>query len=84
MQGRQPGRKTRWTQEQIEALIEGVERHGLSAWRTIVQVGRGSGAGRWVTAWRRVGVGRGQPRQGRGCFGFLTGIRERFLLSFRP
>ncbi|KIZ03425.1 hypothetical protein MNEG_4532 [Monoraphidium neglectum] len=37
MQGRQPGRKTRWTQEQIEALIEGVERHGLSAWRTIVQ-----------------------------------------------
>ncbi|KAI8473640.1 MAG: hypothetical protein J3K34DRAFT_410090 [Monoraphidium minutum] len=35
-QGRQPGRKTRWTQEQIEALIEGVEQHGLSAWRTIV------------------------------------------------
>ncbi|KAI8464058.1 MAG: hypothetical protein J3K34DRAFT_462123 [Monoraphidium minutum] len=34
--GRGGGRKTRWTQEQIEALIEGVERHGLSAWRTIV------------------------------------------------
>ncbi|KIY97818.1 hypothetical protein MNEG_10143 [Monoraphidium neglectum] len=31
------GRKTRWTQDQIVALIEGVERHGLSAWRTIVQ-----------------------------------------------
>ncbi|GBF99107.1 hypothetical protein Rsub_11916 [Raphidocelis subcapitata] len=30
-------RKTRWTRGQIEALVEGVERHGLSAWRSIVQ-----------------------------------------------
>ena len=35
---RQAGRKTRWTAEQIEALVQGVERHGLSAWRTIVTV----------------------------------------------
>jgi hypothetical protein len=35
---RTPSRKTRWTQEQIEALIEGVEKYGLSAWRTIVMV----------------------------------------------
>jgi hypothetical protein len=35
------GRKTRWTPDQIEALVEGVEKHGLSAWRTIVQVGGG-------------------------------------------
>eukprot|EP00878_Enallax_costatus_P002297 GHUV01002472.1.p1 GENE.GHUV01002472.1~~GHUV01002472.1.p1 ORF type:complete len:476 (+),score=205.40 GHUV01002472.1:222-1649(+) len=34
--GRTPSRKTRWTTEQIEALIEGVEKYGLSAWRTIV------------------------------------------------
>ncbi|KAF6256146.1 hypothetical protein COO60DRAFT_1531116 [Scenedesmus sp. NREL 46B-D3] len=33
---RTPSRKTRWTTEQIEALIEGVEKYGLSAWRTIV------------------------------------------------
>ncbi|GBF98823.1 telomere repeat-binding factor-like [Raphidocelis subcapitata] len=31
------GRKTRWTPEQIDALVEGVEKHGLSAWRAIVQ-----------------------------------------------
>lgn len=37
--GRTPSRKTRWTTEQIEALIEGVEKYGLSAWRTIVMVG---------------------------------------------
>jgi hypothetical protein len=36
--GRTPSRKTRWTTEQIEALIEGVEKYGLSAWRTIVMV----------------------------------------------
>lgn len=42
--GRTPSRKTRWTTEQIEALIEGVEKYGLSAWRTIVMVGRRSGA----------------------------------------
>lgn len=36
---RTPSRKTRWTTEQIEALIEGVEKYGLSAWRTIVMVG---------------------------------------------
>lgn len=35
---RTPSRKTRWTTEQIEALIEGVEKYGLSAWRTIVMV----------------------------------------------
>eukprot|EP00877_Chromochloris_zofingiensis_P007434 jgi/Chrzof1/2944/Cz12g05110.t1 len=34
--GRTPSRKTRWTTEQIEALVEGVEKYGLSAWRTIV------------------------------------------------
>jgi len=33
---RTPSRKTRWTNEQIEALVEGVEKYGLSAWRTIV------------------------------------------------
>eukprot|EP00882_Tetradesmus_deserticola_P009064 GHRQ01009561.1.p1 GENE.GHRQ01009561.1~~GHRQ01009561.1.p1 ORF type:complete len:463 (+),score=267.23 GHRQ01009561.1:87-1391(+) len=33
---RTPSRKTRWTTDQIEALIEGVEKYGLSAWRTIV------------------------------------------------
>ena len=38
---RTPSRKTRWTNEQIEALVEGVEKYGLSAWRTIVMVGRG-------------------------------------------
>lgn len=43
MHSRQTGRKTRWTQEQIEALIEGVERNGLSAWRTIVQDSRLAG-----------------------------------------
>jgi hypothetical protein len=41
---RTPSRKTRWTTEQIEALIEGVEKYGLSAWRTIVMVStRGCG-----------------------------------------
>lgn len=35
---RTPSRKTRWTTDQIEALIEGVEKYGLSAWRTIVMV----------------------------------------------
>eukprot|EP00882_Tetradesmus_deserticola_P017830 GHRQ01019125.1.p3 GENE.GHRQ01019125.1~~GHRQ01019125.1.p3 ORF type:complete len:101 (-),score=36.46 GHRQ01019125.1:289-591(-) len=37
---RTPSRKTRWTTDQIEALIEGVEKYGLSAWRTIVMVRR--------------------------------------------
>jgi hypothetical protein len=42
---RTPSRKTRWTTEQIEALIEGVEKYGLSAWRTIVMVSWGGQAG---------------------------------------
>jgi hypothetical protein len=44
---RTPSRKTRWTTEQIEALIEGVEKYGLSAWRTIVMVSWGVGHFGW-------------------------------------
>ncbi len=36
---RTPSRKQRWTMEQIDALVEGVEKNGLSAWRAIVSVG---------------------------------------------
>ncbi len=36
--GRNPSRKQRWTLDEVQALVDGVEKHGLSAWRTIVQV----------------------------------------------
>lgn len=37
--GKQPGRKTRWNHDQILALVEGVEKHGLGAWSQITRVG---------------------------------------------
>lgn len=40
------GDSKRWTLQQIEALVEGVEREGLGAWRVIVEVGSCPGVAR--------------------------------------